>query len=270
MDRRQVDDVEAHPGDGREPLRRADQPALAAREQLVPGREGGTLAVDPHRCALGGGDEVAERVGDEQLGDGRVLGQREPLVHVERLVAEPGGGVGDRAPPLRGHAGRRTVEQQGALLELERDVDAGLDLQLDAVPPGRDRVGPALDLQRVRAGRADRDVTDEQVDAGRDQLEVGLGGVAVRAPEDRGGAHEVVALPEDGGPDLHQLTGGGARRVGTAVDHGVHVSDCDATDHRRGTTHGPRHHTVGRTGDVPRSPGCYVQMSQPGSLGSDG
>ena len=50
VDRRQVDDVEAHLGDRRQALGRAGETALAAGEQLVPGAVAGPRAVDPQRA----------------------------------------------------------------------------------------------------------------------------------------------------------------------------------------------------------------------------
>ena len=70
-DRRQVDDVEAQVGDGRQALggllegaraRRVEARPLRAREELVPGREQRALAVDGDLVRRAGGQQLTQRV----------------------------------------------------------------------------------------------------------------------------------------------------------------------------------------------------------------
>src|SRR5690349_11075181 len=79
VDRRQVDDVEAHLGDGGETFHRgAERPAprpyraLGAREELVPGAVESALPVDPDRVPVAGRDQVTYGVAVEHVGDGAV------------------------------------------------------------------------------------------------------------------------------------------------------------------------------------------------------
>ena len=83
VDRRQVDDVEAHRGDGVEALgggarrcrttdlarRRVDVGALGAREELVPGAVERALPVGEERVGPLGGDQLAQRVRGEHVVD---------------------------------------------------------------------------------------------------------------------------------------------------------------------------------------------------------
>ena len=82
VDRRQVDDVEAHLRHRLEPLRRglegaADDSsgpvvvvgALRTREELVPAAEQGALAVDVRRVGAFHRDQLAQRVGQQRRAD---------------------------------------------------------------------------------------------------------------------------------------------------------------------------------------------------------
>ena len=158
VDRRQVDDVEAHLGDGGQALHRGAEGAaaqhavgvgrgaLAAREELVPGAVERALAVDPDLAARALADQPADRRGRAQ--QPLHLGGRSPRASRSRRVA---GGVaqdGRRAARL---GRRRAVEQPGALLEHHVDVDARLDLERRVVPPGAERVVPAAHDERPQA-----------------------------------------------------------------------------------------------------------------------
>ena len=165
--RGEVDDVEAHGGDGRQPLGRGAQRAgapdaglfvvagaLGAREDLVPRAEQRELALDEQGVCRAGADHLAERVA------------REPVVQVGG-GRERGGGRGALG---RCRAGRATawctrlrlalgqcrpegpLEHPGALLEHQLGVDAGLDLDRRVVHPRGPGVGPALDPVGPPAG----------------------------------------------------------------------------------------------------------------------
>ena len=84
VDRRQVDHVEAHRGDGLEPLRGGDQGAaddlagllldvgaLGAREELVPAGEERLRAVGEDGEGALGGEQVAQRVGGQHRAGAR-------------------------------------------------------------------------------------------------------------------------------------------------------------------------------------------------------
>ena len=166
VDRRQVDHVEAHGGDGRQPLGGGPQGAaddlagllvdvgaLGAREELVPAREQRALAVDEERERPLGAEQVAQRVLGEHLRQGVGLGCGEACPDGPVGVLDGLDGVlDDRLLPavevtLLGHP----LEQQHALGEHQLDVDAGADLDAGVVQPGADDVAPRLDLEGPRA-----------------------------------------------------------------------------------------------------------------------
>ena len=165
--RGEVDDVEAHRGDGGEPLRRGAERAggpavlllvvgraLAAREELVPGARQGELALDEQGQVGRGGHVLAQRPGGELLLDGGVGARLEPHGGGALGVAQAQDGVGEHGPLGRGagHLGAGPLEHQGALLEHQRGVDVGLDLDRGVVLPGAVGVGPALDAVGPPAG----------------------------------------------------------------------------------------------------------------------
>jgi hypothetical protein len=243
----QVDDVEAHGGDGIQPLRRrakaaghdlagglVDVRALGAREELVPGAEQRALAVGEERVGTLGADQVAQGMPVEHLVDGEGDGGG-----VARALGSPG--VPHRLARVREHPtaggafgqGRGcSLEDQRALLEHQLHVDAGRDLDLRVVPPGRDRVAPRLDRERPRTSRV-------RCHLGRP--EVGLlslpvhphGGTAlpVRAGQHHIGVQLVVALPEHQRGHPERLAHGGLGGVPAAFDDGGHVRHGDSSDH---------------------------------------
>ena len=114
VDRRQVDDVEAHRGRRLEPgvggVEGAGDPAavllvedgaLGAREELVPGREQRRRPVDEDRVVGAGGDQLAGAVRPHQLADL----VRQHLVQPDLELVVPAGqqvgGLAQRAPPPR-------------------------------------------------------------------------------------------------------------------------------------------------------------------------
>jgi len=159
VDRRQVDDVEAHRGDGVEALgggaevaardragRVVAGGALGAGEELVPAAGEGALAVGVRRVGPLDRHQLTQRVGQQQGVELGVLQRGEPggngpavdLVRGldgagQQLVPVPVGGV---------EVGGDALEQQPRLGEHQLDVDAGGDLDAAVVLPGRDRVGP--------------------------------------------------------------------------------------------------------------------------------
>ena len=167
VDRRQVDDVEAHLGHGVQAVgRRAERAAdrlavgvemgaLAAREELVPAAEQGALAVGVRRVGALDGDQLAHRVGAPDLGQRRVLqdgqaggrGTGGVTGRVDRALQHPRlGGVGLDAREHR-------LAQHPALGEHQVHVDAGRDLQPGVVLPGGQRVRPGVDLEGPRDPR---------------------------------------------------------------------------------------------------------------------
>ena len=252
VDRRQVEDVEAHLGHPVEALGRRPEGAagdlaglrvarraLRAREELVPAAEERARAVGAEPERPRDGEQLAQRVGEEHglelgvleggearadgtLGVGRSRDRAgddggRPLV--ERVLARPCG---------------HPLQQEPRLGEHELHVDPGRDLDARVVLPGRDRVGPRVDLEGPLALDVGRHVGDVAV--GR--LAVGshphgVAGPAARIRGDHLRGELVVALAEDRSAYGQRLPDGGLGRLATQVDHGRDIH------HGYPSNHGP-------------------------------
>ena len=234
VDRRQVDQVEAHRRDRRQPLGGlgegardpgavgADVGALGPREELVPRAEQrpGPL----HRQLVGGraGHQVAHRGGVQHGVHGRRGAGGEPGRDGAAAVAQPGHGVAQRLHVGRtaGLVGDRPLQQPGALLEHEVDVHVGGDLDGGVVLPGGERVAPGLDPEGPAALAVGDHHRAVAVGAGGQQPHRRPGVLdAVRVDQDGGGRHGVVALAEDGGGHRDRLADHGLGRPASAVHH---------------------------------------------------
>ncbi len=213
VDRRDVDDVEAHRGDGREPLHRgaegAGPPAavgvlagaLRAREQLVPGAVQRPLALHPDRVRRARGHHVAQRPLGQLAADlGRGAGGEADRRRAARVLQR-----GDRVqqgPGLRRgalHLGHGPAQQHGALGQHQLGVDVRGDLDRRVVLPRGVRVAPALDRQRPQALRVGDDRGTPPVQAGPEGVHPGDGPAAVRGGQDGRGVHRAVPLGEHRG-----------------------------------------------------------------------
>ena len=149
VDRREVDDVEAHRGDRRAAARprswRTCRPRCAGRTRTSCRT---ALAAGPPRSCAPGDAVTSSRIGCWRSSEttagssaafSRVSGSSEAVPQ-----RRPGGLRPASAVPS---ARTDPLVQPGALLEHQLDVDAGLDLQRRVVPPGPERVAPALDRE---------------------------------------------------------------------------------------------------------------------------
>jgi hypothetical protein len=262
--RREVDDVEAHVRDGRQPaLRRVERAAppqarlrvaggaLGAREDLVPRAVQRPLALDQPRVAAAGGDVVAQRPGPHLGAD--LGGGARPQACLGRAVgvAQGGDGVGQRGGLLGGARDllERALQDPGAFLEHQVGVDVGLDLDRGVVVPGGIGVRPSLDAVGPHAGAVGADGRGPVVEPGaqqghRDQG-LGAGGVG----EDHGRVDRVVPLPEHRRGDVELLLDDGLGRERAAVDVGCHVQHGDASQRALGSMgEGARCHAHDATG----------------------
>jgi len=245
VDRRQVDDVEAHAGDGGQPLGGGAQGsrapsvglvvmdrALAAGEELVPRARERELALDEQRVCRAGRDVVPHRGARQLLVHGSVGDEGQSDLGRAGLVAQgcgsglEGGATPGGAPVLL----RGPLEQQCALGEHEVRVDVGLDLDGCVVLPGAERVGPPLDPEGPHAGTVGGHDGFPRVETGVGARHLGdvldAGGIG----EDDRGADGVVALANDGRLDEEGLVDHGFRRACAAIDDGGDVEDGDAAD----------------------------------------
>ena len=246
-DGREVEDVEAHGRDAVQPLGRAAQRprvpgavltgsrAQRAREDLIPGTGQGALAVHLEGVLGGGRDVVAQRQA-LQGGLDRVRQARSQAVgHGVGGVAHDPHGVVEGldallVAPLNGH---RSVQDPGALLQHELDVDAGGHLDAGVVAPGGVRVRPALDAEAPVPGGVGRQGGLVAVQPRGDVVHAGARAVAaVRTHQDRGGAVAVVPLAEDGGADRNDLADDGLGRPAPVLDDGEDLGDRDPADQR--------------------------------------
>jgi hypothetical protein len=247
VDRRQVDDVEAHLGDGREPLHRTSERsrlgcapahrvvrrALRAREQLVPGAEEGAFAVDDERVPVGGRHVLAQRMALEQLVDLRRVGRLEPHDRGDGVLAQCADHALEERAVALGHALGRALEDPRALLQHQLGVLAARDLDAGVVPPVRDRVAPGLDPEVPHAGGGGSDLGGVPVGAADDLAHAReRPGLPLRVAQDHTGAEHLVPLAEHGGADLEGLAGDGLGRPATAVDHRLDVEYGNTSDHR--------------------------------------
>ncbi|CAG7261672.1 hypothetical protein PICSAR26_03906 [Mycobacterium avium subsp. paratuberculosis] len=157
MDRRQVDDVEAHRRDARQRRGRRREGAVhgvavvvpaagRAGEHLIPGAEAGQRPIHPDPVLLAAGQQIAQRILRQDLLDFRRQRQRRPGDRV------PGGAQRGRGGQQRFAPGARHT-RGGALEQLRADQQivgqlrlalAGVQLGDQPVPPGVDRVAPAV------------------------------------------------------------------------------------------------------------------------------
>ena len=159
MDRRQIDDVEAHLGDVREPARGGRERAVARRrvdgrawEEFVPGGEARERALDDdlerrfvncfERAVRGGRHELAQR-----FRQGTLAPLLERRIAVERrCVGEQSAALGAARPRGRG------TNERGAFAQRDGDVVA-LRAPQELVAPGRERVEPGGDGVAMAAER---------------------------------------------------------------------------------------------------------------------
>ena len=174
VDRRQVDNVEAHVGDAWQVLggirKRAGHPGAVgvlvgtrrARENLVPCAGEGLGAGHVERVDAGGIKQIAQRVVAENQADARRDTGGQALLGGMRAVAQATCGVmqgldvsirrGTLARVVEGLAGGRTLHEARALLQHQLDVDTGTDLDGCVVTPGGVGVRPGIHAERPCAG----------------------------------------------------------------------------------------------------------------------
>jgi hypothetical protein len=250
---RQVDHVEAHVGDRRQPLGGggeravggpvADHRALGAGEELVPGAVERPRPVDPHLVARAAGDQLAHRVVVQHLLQRGREGRRDPGGELLRPVAQRGGGGADGVAVLLRALLGHPVEQPRALLEVVGEVLgalAGGDLHLDGVVPGGQRVAPRLDAEApppLAVGGDDGEPPVGLLAVALHADERHVARAAVRRGPGHVGGDGVVALAEHGGGDRQLLADHGARGERPAGHDGGDIGDAEAevraASHRR-------------------------------------
>jgi hypothetical protein len=231
---RQVHDVEAHPPDIRQPLDAVvegavapGQPALRAREHLVPRREARLRPVDHHlQLAVVAGEigprrhaghELAE-IAVEQRVEARVL-RRRPRHALE--------GAGERGLVGAGDGGARAPHHLGALEQLAREVElAARDAPPHLLDPRAEGVGPGLHRVEVVGVGLEPERAAPAVVV--DEAERGLVPPRLVAPpvaDARG--QQVVPLLEDVGRDREGIAHHALGRIPAVVHRGADVLDDD-------------------------------------------
>jgi hypothetical protein len=249
VDRRQVDDVEAHRGDAVELLRGGDERAVdraallvdaagGAREELVPGAEQGPLPVDVDLLRASARDELPHRpLGHDPL-DGREQGGRHARVQRERGVAQRVGGAEEQvAVRTLARTAAHPLQQPGAHFEVVGQLLGALpgrQLDGDGVPPGGPRVAPGVDAEAPQARLVGHDGGGEPVGAGADRCHAHVmrGALAADPAPDDVGRDRVVALPPHGGRDRDDLADDRLARMTPVAHGGSDVIDPEPTGHR--------------------------------------
>ncbi|MCO5595375.1 hypothetical protein L7F22_049417 [Adiantum nelumboides] len=263
VDRRQVDDVEAHLRDAVELLRRGDERAVhgaaglvaaagGAGEELVPGAVQRAGPVDEDRPLRAAGDQLPDGTLDHDRDDGVEQGGGDPRAQRQRGVPQRVRGAEQQvAAVLLGRATPHPGEQPGADLEVVGQLLGRLargDLLLHARAPGRPRVAPRVDAEGPATLGVGADPGHEAVGAHPVGLHPHVLRVARRPVGRQRGEHDVrrdgvVSLPPHGRPDRDDLADHGLGRVSALHERG-HVVDSEPTGHR---LHPQEIVTVGRS-----------------------
>ena len=202
VDRREIDHVEAHRRDIRQPRDAilegavlAGRPALAARHHLVPCAGPRPRPVRHQRKQLRSrqvGPQLALGHGVLQFGGQ----QRRGVAGLQKILALP------QDHRSRGvSAGLRLGQHAGALDRIEGEIGAGLLLQLESVPPGGEFVGPGLDGIDIAAGLVRDERSAPAVVAVMGHRRAAPFAVLLAAPDQRSG-HHIMAVAIDIRPDL--------------------------------------------------------------------
>ena len=223
MDRREIDHVEAHPGDVGQPgdavvegAVPARHRALAARHHLVPCPGAGERAVDNERQRGRAGEVAAGRAVAHRL--------RDLLREQRRGIAGPHESVALTAEHIFADGARRLGggNKGGAFQRVDRAVLSGRPLEQEVAPPGRVVVGPGLDRIFIKARlrrRHGRNPAVVAVMAHRDAVPERLG---LGAPA-QGGRGHFVSVAEYVGPDVDGLAGNAFDRKTAPLDARIDV-----------------------------------------------
>ena len=242
VDRRQVHDVEAHGGDGRQPLGRAGEAALAPGEQLVPGAGPGPLPVDPQARRVrwvvrswGSGTPARSPA----RWSSRAASSLVRSLHV--VLRSVAAASSTRSRSSFGTAVGELVEQVGADEQLDGEVGlAGRRPLGGVVAPGGEPVGPRLDHQLVGADRRGRRRCPRSGRCRRGPWATSSRSAAPDPAQADPGGDLVVAVAEDVGRDRDVLAHRALRRV-AGGGSGADVGDLDAT-HRGARPRSPCYH----------------------------
>ena len=210
MDRRQVDDVEAHGRDvGQPPRGLGEGRGRRAASDRDPASAGTartrrrTRARSRSTTSGSSGERVAKRrsgwrraaassASPLERGDPRRLRARA----LERVPARRAGGARRRPASALLGPGQRRLHEQAALLDLDRHGHAGLALALQPLAPRPERVAPRLDRVGVPAVAEQLDVPRPAVVVDRAHRRLAPLALVVGADEERR-VEQVVAVGED-------------------------------------------------------------------------
>ncbi|MNH02735.1 hypothetical protein D3C79_619800 [compost metagenome] len=237
VDGREVQDVEAHVADHRQPFVHVVEGAVAlrvvghrAREQLVPAGEQGGRAIDIKGKLRAAGQVAAVFGFAHQAGGGRVekdgylvIGTEggQAVLHGLELFAQ------GAAAQLDAFA-----QHQTAFFQLQFHLDAGVVLLLQVVAIGGKRVDPGLDTEQVRAQLGGGEFGLPQVVARRLHRHA-MPAPAVRLAPVEHHRQAVVAVAVGLGADCHRLAADGLGGEAAGVEHGLGVFDHDAWRQQR-------------------------------------
>ena len=232
MDRREVENVEAHRRDVGQPRDAIPNVpcwpgdrALAARHHLVPGAVARPRPVDHERKQL-----RARQVGPLWLSAMR--GLQFVRQAAARLSRSADRSRSCRRMTRRGRsAGLRLGQQRRAFERIEGDVGAGLLLQLETVSPGREFVGPGLDGIVIAARLVRHEASAPAVVAVLRHRRAAPFAVVLAPPDQRGG-DDIMAVAVDVGPHFDAFAGDPLDGIAAAVDQRIDVLDMESASRR--------------------------------------
>jgi len=225
VDRREIEHVEAHPGDiGEDPLNIGERPMLTfgategTGKELVPRAEAGFRSVHHYRLAMRGGH------GGSQERRGRHQGRAGVIEHKQHAVGRSGGRILQRLRPVQKRRrdprlgpGRNPPHHRRAGAEFQRDAQTGFGLTANLSLPGKEDVDPGFDLIGVAPNGVDDEGSCVLVVAGRLQGDrPGIGLPRIRHPQC--GADEIVAIGMDARRDPHHVSDDALDGVASLLD----------------------------------------------------
>src|SRR6266404_4800087 len=223
VNRREIDDIEAHRRDIRQPrdaiLERAvlaGDLALAARHHLVP-------------CAVSRPPPVRhqwKQLRSRQVGSRLAFGhgvlqfsgqERSGITGLQIFLALPYNDCG------RGVSAELRLRQHARAFDrVEGKVDAGFLLELESVPPGGEFVGPGLDRIDVAPGLVRDEQSAPAVVAVMGHRRAAPFPIALATPDQRR-AHHIVPVAIDIRPDFDALSNDTLHRKAAAFDARINI-----------------------------------------------
>ena len=234
VDRREIDHVKAHRGDVRQPRDAIPEGAVLAGRTgpgcVAPSRTRRRVRARG-RSATNGNSCDRVRSGRDWLSAmasfSSSVKQRRGVAGLQKILALPQDHRG------RGLSAGLCLGQQARAFDgIEGEIGAGLLLQLEAVPPGGEFVGPGLDGIDIAAGLVGHERAAPAVVAVMGHRRAAPFAVLLAPPDQRRGNH-IMAIAIDIRPDLDALADNALHGKAAAVDQRKNIFDMESAPARR-------------------------------------